>query len=163
MRETAQQRAVQEGPALLHLHYPFAQVEHRDHHHAVATSPHSGRHALERFVELLYSSRSRSALTREAKIRIKHNVVGGLDVVNGKIAHEVDRKVLRIEAVFPRLKEIHLRISRELCGGKEFVHDSFLPKRRDVDHKDERTRVKRTRISYPFQLSIISGIMCKRR
>ena len=145
MGTTLQQRAVQEGPALLHLHNPLAQVEHGDHHHAVATSPHSGRHALERFVELFYSSRSRSAWTREAKVCIKHHVVGGLDVVNGEIAHKVDGQVLGIEAIFPRLKEIHLRISRELCRGKEFVNDGFLPLRWDVDHKDERTRVRRTR------------------
>ena len=120
-------------------------MEHGDHHHAVATSPHSGRHALERFVELFYSSRWRSALTRKAKIRIKHDVVGGLDVVNGEITHKVDGEVLGIEAVFPRFKEIHLCISRELCRGKEFVNDGFLPKRRDVDHNDEWTRMKRTR------------------
>ena len=84
--------------------------------------------------------------------------------MNGEIAHKVDGEVLRIEAIFPRFKEIHLCVSRELCRGKEFVNDGFLPKRRDVDHNDERTRVKRTRKNgYPFQLSIISGIMCRRR
>lgn len=96
---------------------------------------------------MFYSSRWRSALTREAKIRIKYDVVGGLDVVNGEITHKVDGEVLCIEAIFPRFKEIHLCVSRELCRGKELVNDGFLPKRRDVDHNDERTRVKRTRIT----------------
>lgn len=65
--------------------------------------------------------------------------------MDGKIAHKVDGEVLGVEAIIPRFKEIHLRVSRELRRGKEFVNDGFLPKRRDVDHKDERTRVKRTR------------------